>query len=343
MWAATQSSDLSGSSMTTFLIPVDGLSVESSWSVGQTEILSAAAATQWVAERRVTPTSDFDPYLEPFFDQPTAGSFARVTSADARNAIDAAASAVDVLRVYQQSISRVQTTMFGLPGEHSRASVTYVSFDEKIGTGTIHLGEPLGWTFNDDERRNFEASVPFQFAASCVGSSTLTTSQKLVQVAVQLSSQAILATRPHMQFLSAVMAIEALLLERSNQPGSLRLARRCAYFTCGYPDDFCGRDRPACVILTASTDRKSVRTLRGQRELGDADVRQRCSEWHRVLDWYDTRSTIVHEGSTEVTDKEASRIIFWLTHHLLPGAMTFFAEHENDPLGELDAAIAALP
>lgn len=325
-----------------YLIPIDGLTVQSTWSIGRAQIVGSESAAQLIAERRSVDSSQFDELLEPFFAQ-RAGSFVHTEAPDAHAAIDSARTAVDVLRVYQQSISQMQTGMFGIPGDNHRALVTYVALQERVGMGSVYLGDHIGWTFTDDARVDFEASVPFQFAASCVGEANSTPAQNRAQTAIGLTSQAILDTRPHMAYLNAVMAAESLLLERSPQPQAYRLARRAAYFTCGGPDNLCGRDRPACVLLkTTPTRGPSIVQLRSQRDLGDVDFRERCSEWHHALDRYDVRSEIVHDGSTRVPSRDASQILYWLTHELLPNALTWFAAHDLTPIKDLDAEINSL-
>lgn len=331
---------LSELGMHSYLIPVAGLTIESTWTIGQARLLTAESAKHLVEEGRSSGDLH-DELTQPFFAQ-AASTVVQVTASDGRGAIELAATAVDVLRVYQQSSSRMRTTMFGIPGENRKGSVTYARLGERVGTGTAFMGDHLGFKFPDDQRREFEASVPFQYAASCVGEANPTKAQWSVQSAVKLTSQAILDSRPHMQYLHAVMAAEALLLERAPQPQAYRLARRAAYFTCGIPDEMCGRDRPACVLLKTAPDGKSLRQLKAQRDLGDRDFRERCSEWHHTLDRYDVRSEIVHDGTTSIPVHDASQILFWLTHDLLPAAFTWFATHEVDPIGDLEAEIAAL-
>jgi len=66
-------------------------------------------------------------------------------------------------------------------------------------------------------------------------------------------------------------------------------------------------------------------------------------QFGQVLDWYDDRSAIAHGGRAEFPEKEESRATFWLTHRLLPQALDWFANHPDQPLQDLETAIAALP
>lgn len=325
--------------MHSFLIPVEGLTIRSAWTVGQARVLTAETAGSLVEEGRSS--ASHDELMKPFLDQ-SAAAFVQVTADDGRSAIELAATVIDVLRVYQQSTTRDRTTMFGIAGENRRGHVQYARIGKSASIGSAFAGDHLGFTFPDKQRREFDASVPFQFAANCVGQGGLTRAQERVQGAIELTSQAILDSRSYMKYLHSVMAAETLLLERSSQPQAFRLARRAAYFTCGLPDEMCGRDRPACVLLKTEPDRKSIGKLKAQRDLGDRDFRERCSEWHHALDRYDVRSEIVHDGETGIPVRDASQILYWLTHDLLPAALTWFANHADEPIGDLDLEIAAL-
>ena len=68
-----------------------------------------------------------------------------------------------------------------------------------------------------------------------------------------------------------------------------------------------------------------------------------CSEWHRVVDWYDLRSDVVHGAGPTVTYKDASNALFWALKYLTEPMVCWLSEHPNDPVGDLDRAIADLP
>jgi hypothetical protein len=62
-----------------------------------------------------------------------------------------------------------------------------------------------------------------------------------------------------------------------------------------------------------------------------------------VLDWYDRRSDVVHASGTAPDRQEAAGAVFWLVHDLLPTVLPWLADHADDPITDLDAAITHLP
>lgn len=143
--------------------------------------------------------------------------------------------------------------------------------------------------------------------------------------------------------LGVAAALEAWLLKRSRERQTLRLARAVAWFGCGVQErNLCGRSRPVCPYLHLSPerggDRKRLATLR---RIGQ-DRPWRCSEWHRVMDWYDARSDAAHGDFSSVTRKAADDAEFWVAHYLMVPIVEWLSANSNDPVTALDQQFAAV-
>ncbi len=74
--------------------------------------------------------------------------------------------------------------------------------------------------------------------------------QRRALVAVELLSQAWLSWQPDTAFLSAVVALEALLGEPGDSAKKFRIARRVPYFICGWLEgSYAAGGRSACPLL----------------------------------------------------------------------------------------------
>jgi hypothetical protein len=266
-----------------------------------------------------------------------------VTAPSVEVATDLVGAAVDVMRAFQQSRSRWQTTTFGLAGQVTTASMHYLAFGDSVGVGWRDFGHPLGWTFGAAQREEFEDSPGFTFAAAAVGKPDQSIGERKALLGIELTSRALLEHRPGAQLLYAMIAAETLLLSRRRGSQTWQLARR-AMFLVGHSDGVhCGRDTQTCPFLALSPDSKpDLVDIKRVRDLARTDVRWRCSEWLRILDWYDIRSDIVHEGASE-SEEESSKVVFWLATRVVPASLEWFAAHPINPLERLDRAIAELP
>jgi hypothetical protein len=65
--------------------------------------------------------------------------------------------------------------------------------------------------------------------------------------------------------------------------------------------------------------------------------------WLRVVDWYDSRSGIVHGEYLDLDEAEIWNTQHWIFHDVLPPVLQWLADHEDDPIGALERAINALP
>lgn len=329
-----------------YLLPVAGLTITGTWQLGAVTLMDPDAARRLISDHpsRLSPhplsrigVDDFAEGLE--------WASAHVSATSTAEAIDLIRSAVELLRVFQQSQSRWETTHFGLPGELQDAGLDYLVLGETSGVGWTFEGHHQGWTFTPDQVELFPTLPGFVFAAAAIGSDRPSEGQRRALLASRLASQAILEPRSSLKIVYSVVAAEAMLLERANSGQSLLLARRCVFFLCGdHEGALCGRDRPTCPALAHDpTTSAGRRRLKAFQERGLRDVRWKCSEWHHVLDWYSARSDVLHGGTWETEKADADKALFWLVTRLVPAALAWFAEHPLEPIAELDAAIKALP
>ena len=120
-------------------------------------------------------------------------------------------------------------------------------------------------------------------------------------------SQALVEQRGTFKMVELVGALEAWLLPRRAAGQTFRLARAIAYFGCGRgDDDLCGRSRATCPYLELNPDIPAERSKLKRLRIKGALPPWRCSEWHRVVDWYDDRSEVVHGSGPVISYKEAS-------------------------------------
>jgi hypothetical protein len=88
-----------------------------------------------------------------------------------------------------------------------------------------------------------------------------------------------------------------------------------------------------------NAERNQLKQLRIQ----GARPPRRCAEWHRVVDWYEDRSGVVHGSGPVISYKEASNALYWVCLNLTEPILQWLTEHPTDSVAALDAEIAALP
>lgn len=329
--------------MARFLIPIAGLRVPSAWTIGPV-VVRPSDDVRAELDREFGDRPGREPFEELLAEQ-QAGAIADLDAADHDHAIDVVAKAVDVLRVFQHVQHWTSAlTQFGLSGDLSRGVIPYAELgDERRGYGFTTRGEHLGWAFVDDEEWN-SASL-FHWVASGIDAASPTEAQRRALIGVQLVSQALVEQRAAFKMVGLVTALEAWLLPRHRGSQTYRLARAIAYFGCGRHDNnLCGRDRDTCPYLALDPGMPNeAKELKRLRDRGNTDVRWRCSEWHRVVDWYDLRSDIVHGAGPEIEPRDASNSLFWVVRYLTVAILEWLEAHPHDPIAALDTAVAKLP
>jgi hypothetical protein len=143
--------------------------------------------------------------------------------------------------------------------------------------------------------------------------------------------------------------VEALLGEPDAFAKKFHIARRVSYFICGMPfaRHYVGERRPACPFMTMPLDRQGRpgTALKGvMEEIGEAGARGiACTYFFDMLSVYEARNTLVHGGKLGLTHRQESKATWFIATYLLHPVLTWFAQHPDAEMAELDREIAALP
>ena len=170
--------------------------------------------------------------------------------------------------------------------------------------------------------------------------------QRRALVAVELLSQAWLSWQPDTAFLSAVVALEALLGEPGDSTKKLRIARRVSYFICGWLEgSYAAGGRPACPLLALPLMASGQPGTELKRLMSDVKegAFTPCTQFFGVLRLYDDRNEIVHGGHLGLTANEESHATWFIAAWLLRPVLRWFSQHPAADLTDLDDEIAALP
>jgi hypothetical protein len=329
-----------------YLIPIATLGVPDRWSVGSTVFHPGDRARELIAG---TPPADSpDGFIETtvhnILDAAVHGSIAEVSTADDFNqALDAVRAGMSALRLFKLSRATFRETTFGLPGEIEASVIEYVAVWDRAAFGASRRGSATGWTFDQQALDDWNASSAFQYLSTAIRDPTADDGSRRAVRGALLLDRAALEHRPDLKMLGFASALEAWLLQRSAGPQTLRLARHVSWFGCGAHDNnLCGRARPICPYLHLSPDgkhdRKRLDTLR---VLGNTYPAWRCSEWHRVMDWYDARSDAAHGRPDAVDPKHAREAEFWISHYLLEPILLWLRDHHDDPVSDLEELLDA--
>lgn len=129
--------------------------------------------------------------------------------------------------------------------------------------------------------------------------------------------------------------LEAWLLPHVEGPQTFRLARHVTSFACRRDDGRpCGGTAPDCPYLRLDPgDKQDLTRLKKLQAIGGTWT---CSEWFRILDWYEARSDAAHGRGGDVSHSEASSTEYLISHYLLDPILDWLAFHPDDPAGDLD-------
>lgn len=325
-----------------FIIPVEGLTIPEPWDVGPVRLRPAAEVLPEL--RTASGAAWRGDWFEEKVESASLTTFGDVGAENFDDAFDHVALAVDVLRVLQHVRHyTTQLTQFGISGGLPQTLIPYgVHEDGRAGYGTSLRGEAIGWTFPDTQE--WRSAAAFRWAAEAIGTPQPTEAARRALIGLQLMSQALVEHRPALKMVQLVTALEAWLLPQKRGTHTYRLARAVAFFGCGrHNNDLCGRSRETCLYLGLDPgSRPDLGKLKKLRIAGEQPP-WRCSEWHRVVDWYDLRSEVVHGRGPTIELREARNALFWAMRYLAEPILAFLSEHENDPIDALESEIAALP
>jgi hypothetical protein len=350
----------------TILLPVIGLSIARPWQVGRVLLHPPGSAAGLI---EAACASSVNGALQPEEESQilqAANRLNRCVVAEvsvSRTGSVAVAeqmveSALAVLRLVQRMANTswlVSFQGFGLPGRVNTASYDFVNLTggrtrpvgvPEVGfraVGTIMGGATLG----EDLHQAWMNDPVYRFiheALACAEADR-TPLQARALLAIELLSQAWLSDQPDIRLLAAAMALEVLLAESSDQEKKVRLAKRSSYLACGAPDvGVCcpGGRRAACpfLILPLRARGKPGPELEQLIRDARAGAVPSCRMFLDVLDIYDGRNTIVHEGRLRPTIFEPRPDTRFIEHAVLKPALTWFSEHLEAELAELDMEIA---
>jgi Apea-like HEPN len=336
------------------LLPVPGLTISRTWKVGLTLFHPGDTAAGLVEEARRGLGPNLPGWFQDASDR-TAADLAQwaVAEVEVSGGVDAAILLVEealaVLRAVQHmesptSAAKIQT--FGLPGQATSALISYFSLSG-AAPGWKRTGVLGGWSFGDESHAAWSKAAEYRFLDEALGQADgdRTPLQRRALVAIELLSQAWLSWQPDTAFLSAVVALEALLGEPGDSAKKFRIARRVSYFICGWLEGpYTAGGRPACPLLalplTARGRGPELEQLISDIKTGALPP---CTQFLSVLRLYDDRSKLVHGGYLGLTANEESQATWFIAAWLLRPVLRWFSEHPAASLSDLDEEIAALP
>ncbi len=327
-----------------YLIPVEGLCIPHRWEIGRVALHPGTAGTDLVQD--APPIEDEDDFFHDrvyeLLDSAMESTIAEVPGgSDVDAAMEELRESLDVLRLFQLSRQTTQSTSFGLSGDIRASLVEYVAIWEKSAPGSRFVGDYVGFTFTEDSYNDWANSTAFQFLSGSLADPSPAEGPSRAVTGARLLARAATEHRPDLKMLGVMAALEAWLLNRQSGPQTLRLARHVTWFGCGLPEnDQCGRDRPVCPYLHLSPDCKGgISRIKKLQELGSTYDAWRCSEWHRVMDWYDARSDAAHGNPQSVDTKEANSAEYCVLHYLMEPILNWLREHPQNPVADLEAMI----
>ena len=344
-----------GSEPTRLLLPVPGLALNQQWDVGHVRFHPAGTAASlikasgsanlqdapdWVRSRISSTAAELDNY--------TVADLA--VSGDIDDAMPIVDSAVTVLRAVQHMecpMVVIRHQSFGLPGQVTSVLVSYFSLYDRALPGWRRTGALAGWTFGDDGHARWLSDLAYRFLDQALRQpeENRTGLQRRAMVAIQLLSNSWLSLQPDVRMLNAVMALEVLLGEDTGTKKHL-IARRAAYFACGWPGPvYADGTRTACALMSLPLRPSGAPGVELTRLLSQMRAVHRpplLAVLLHVLALYDARSTIAHEGKLGLSADQENSATWFIAARLLHRVLTWFAGHPDDDLTELDRQIAAL-
>jgi hypothetical protein len=239
---------------------------------------------------------------------------------------------------------------FGLPGRASTASYDFVNLSggRTKPTGVPELGARgvgaiMGvTTFGDDLYRAWTSDPVYRFIHEALelDEANRTRPQTRALLAIELLSQAWWSDQPDVRLLNTAMGLEVLLGESSDSEKKTRVARRAAYLSCSSSTGHScsGSQAGACPFLTLPLGGQALKQLVRDARAGTVPG---CSRFLEVLDIYEARNLIVHQGRYRTTIFEPRPDTSFIELALMRPTLTWFSSHVAADLTELDKEIAS--
>jgi hypothetical protein len=225
-------------------------------------------------------------------------------------------SAPNLVQVVQNMPWLVAFQQFGLPGCASTVSYDFVNLSggkaKPAGVpepGSRGVGAIMGvTTFGDDLYQAWMSDPVYRFIHEALelDEAKRTRLQTRALLAIELLSQAWWSDQPDVGLLNTAMALEILLGESTDGEKKTRVARRAAYLSCGSPNTgygCAGSQGGACPFLTLLLGSKGRPGQDLKKLIDDAKAGAvpGCSRFLGVLDIYEARNLIVHQGRYKPT------------------------------------------
>ncbi len=324
------------------IVPVGGLRVEKPWRVGLVTFHPGADRDSILLPGALLSEVEmpYSEHIEQVLSEAENGCVAIVHGVqDIEDVLTRVRASLDALRLFQLARRLTMTPAFGLPGDVYRSPIRYIVVGDRTRPGGIFRGDAEGWTFDEDAQADWERSPGFGFLNEALAAPDASEGARRAVLGTRLFARAALDHETDLKMLGLVAALEAWVVNRSRGPQTMLLARHVSWFGCGVQEgDLCGRGRPICPYLRLVPGHKKDRErLVELRKLGNTFFAWRCSEWHRVMDWYDRRSGAAHGDPSVADSAAASEAEFWIAHFLAEPIFEWLGSHRDDPVGALQA------
>ncbi|HUF34253.1 MAG TPA: hypothetical protein VMN58_13700 [Acidimicrobiales bacterium] len=347
MIEAVRMSDDTKSEPARYLVPVPSLGVPGPWPIGRVVIHPGNDAAPLLAN--TPPAGDPDGHVARRVQEVLAsadkGSVAVVPGGELDAALDELAAALDALRLFQLSRRVTHETTFGLPGDLYSSPIEYVAVWDRAAFGWRFRGDHAGWTFDAESFAAWSASKAFTFLSEALAADAPSEAQRRAIAGTRLLSRAALDHQADLKMIGIASALESWLLERDSGSQTYRLARLASWFSCGVGSEHrCGNPATAAACPYLNLDpvsRRDRQRLAVLRSIGIPGSFWRCAEWHRIVDWYGARSGAAHGEWAAVDLKDAESAEYWVSHYLAPPILEWLADHREQPVADLEAAIRA--
>lgn len=266
-------------------------------------------------------------------------------------AISSARRTLDVLRVlYCGEVNNKYFPIFGLDGELVRGAITFLVPRSGVSGGNISsirtAGHILGVTLSKSILDRWRAGKVFRFLDESLRSPDSSDGARRALLGTSLLSTSILERNPDVALVLAMAALEALTMPEGTGGKTFKLARHLTWFGCLVVDERnqCGRHRDSCPYLILNPDDDKERNdLQKIKEIAESKTGWLCSEWMRIVKWYDTRSTTVHGRSLGHSEGIADTAQHHITTRLYQPVIRWLADHPNNPIGDLEEVLNTLP
>lgn len=323
-----------------FLLPIPSLKLTNTWHLG-TVTIHPASELDRLAES--TLRGVIGSFEREALSRLRAGSIAEVKAPTAEAAIEAARNAIDVLRVFSRWYTRQSAHVadFGMVSVHEMQPIMYLVADG-TGVGFHSSGKPYGFELPAGAELAWSSEPAFAAIADAINQAPGTLSEGLRRAVVgtRLLARALSEPTAAVQLVGFMTALEALLMQ--GDPGRYRLAQHASYLTCFVGADWRCRERESpCIFLTIEPGTRARREqLKGA---AGGPANWVCTVWSWYDRWYQRRSDLVHGKAIEVHSDEVQHATHWLVGYALPEILRWLIAHPDDPIGQLEATLRALP